>query len=64
MEECVLVAADVDKGGVESGHDFADFSDKDVADAELFRGGFAVEFHQALVLQQGNLHTVGVVGND
>ena len=56
VHEALLVATDVDKGGIEALHDFLHLAEEDIAHGELADGLLLVELHQPLVFQQRNLH--------
>ena len=58
MDESVLVVPDIHESGVEGRHNFLDFSQIDVSDTDALRRGILllVDFHQAMVLKQGDCH--------
>ena len=59
MHETFLVAPHIYEGGVEALHYFAHFAEVDVSHGILAAGLFAVQLHEALVLEQGYLHPFG-----
>ena len=60
VHETLLVAPEIDESGIESLHDFLHLAEENVAHDKLSCRHLLVEFHQALVLQQGYLHSFSI----
>ena len=54
MQKGVALVSDIHEASVESGHDFPDLRQVDVAHRILLRTTFLLEFHETLVFQQGD----------
>jgi hypothetical protein len=56
MEEGLLFVANVNEGSVESGHEFDDPAQKDVADCKIAVRFLVVQFDELAILEEGYLH--------
>ena len=53
MEECVLIVAYVDEGGIQTRHQFLDLGQVDVANGVSDVGCFFLQRHEPSLLKQG-----------
>ena len=63
MEEGIFAVSNIYKGSVEAGHHFADFTDHDVAYAEVGVDFLVMEFDKAALFDEGHFNAV-VAGVD
>ena len=56
VQKGLFRVADIDKGGIQAGDQFADPAEKDVANRKIIVGLLVMELHEPTIFQYRNLH--------